>query len=285
MSSKHARTLALLMLCFGVARSRRINLEIACTRIEGAVSRKEHKGCKCESHKHTVFCYGRNGQIADRKFDENAVFRSCQVPYCAESASDGVHVDTGCGRIDGAVLREAVLLEHRKGCKCPRKGHKVFCYGKEGPIAERRFDDSTVLGLCPLPYCAANADSNKHFGDEVTAAPTTSTTVGIETTLEDLSGSAEVNARRFLDTEEGAHYKCCEYSGGGRSPQIIHTGRTNLPRARTACMDRTGCGCLFGDRWHNYLYKKNTGLCRVRLDYLSAVTGIDENRLASIVDW
>jgi len=101
-----------------------------------------------------------------------------------------------------------------------------------------------------------------------TAEPTTP----IRTTEENPSHVWVVLAPAFWASTE---WKCCEHSQGAADPQIVNIkDANNLPKARMGfvCKDRKGCGCMYGDHWHNIDHKKSPGQCKVTLAYAMYAT-------------
>mmetsp|Transcript_64766 Transcript_64766/g.180811 ORF Transcript_64766/g.180811 Transcript_64766/m.180811 type:complete len:355 (+) Transcript_64766:2-1066(+) len=64
--------------------------------------------------------------------------------------------------------------------------------------------------------------------------------------------------------------KCCRHSRNGTT--ILQDMAEHIPKERTVCFDKEGCGCLFGDHFHNYDYYSEP-VCDVKLSYLSRATG------------
>merc|ERR1719203_941519 len=88
----------------------------------------------------------------------------------------------------------------------------------------------------------------------------------------------------------GRRYKCCVYSKQLSRYNIQDvTYESNLPRAGLfSCLNRRGCGCMFGDSWHSFDYKKSTsgyidGTCTRKPSEFAAITGITPGQLKELL--
>lgn len=183
-----------------------------------------------------------------------------------------------CGRIEAAEARDSDPTQ----CKCIGSWHYVYCGSEYDPIADRKFDAAVVLAACVAPYCARYADPKRNklpFPEATTTteAPTTTleeTTTEAETTTEKTT-KLPLDLRMWVEADKlivatNDQFKCCEYSGGDKSAIVQDLHVAELPKARTFCMERDGCGCMFGDKWHSYTNEKSSGKCRVRLGELAS---------------
>lgn len=195
--------------------------------------------------------------------------------HSAASSAD-IRADEGpCDGIEKAEPRDSDPTQ----CKCSSRWHEVYCYDDAEPVAERKFEASVVLAACPSPYCAQHADPERDRPATTETPPTTEApTTTVEETTTEAPTTTTVNPDMLIDAAQviensGGRFKCCEQSGAAEPPKVQDITVDDLPRARTMCMDDTGCGCMFGDKWHSYTDQKSSGKCRVTLRYLSSTTG------------
>jgi len=68
----------------------------------------------------------------------------------------------------------------------------------------------------------------------------------------------------------GKVFKCCRHSRT-RATVLLDMSKY-LPKERNLCIDKEGCGCMFGNHFHSYDYYSEP-VCDVKLSYLSNATG------------
>lgn len=196
-----------------------------------------------------------------------------------------------CDRIEKAQAR----TEQPSQCKCTSRWHYVYCYDGYDPVGPRRFDASAVLAACPAPYCSQYADPLRKAPNKTEEVPTTTNvapTTQAETTAEEVETTTEkppLDLSTLVDADSvmvmtNDHFKCCEYSDGGKDAIVQDLTVPELPNVRKVCMRKTGCGCMFGNKWHSYTNGKGTGRCRLPLGDLARAMSWEPEAIMKVIE-
>lgn len=224
--------------------------------------------CKCKSYGQKVWCPGKGLAIADRKFDPKSVHVACPAgnAYCAkkESKASRWEMTLNEGNDITAVSNKQDLHSHKDG---------VFIKDVHSD------EDGVFIKTHVQDEAQKNQQKAKPAAKQTTTVPATRTAPTMAeptttSTTEDPSKVWVVMAPRFWASTD---WKCCEHSQGAEEPKIVYIRDTqNLPNVRKGCgklRTATGCGCMFGDHWHNIDHEKSPGKCRVTLANVMGVTG------------
>mmetsp|Transcript_9343 Transcript_9343/g.17866 ORF Transcript_9343/g.17866 Transcript_9343/m.17866 type:complete len:277 (-) Transcript_9343:32-862(-) len=234
-----------------------------CGAVQRAVARVEKPSeCKCPKWGHKVFCVDTN-EVAyeNRKFKPATIFEVCGGggAYCAKKPKKRSIVKMTVG---------GQVVEH------------IETESSDSSEADFSVTDSEDTPNLDEQEQAKHQTKSENMvpPSENMVPPLPKTTTVTTTSGPDLA--MWVDAAPLFKVSN-SNFKCCEHSAGDEAPRIQHLRDSDLPKKRTYCADKTGCGCMFGDKWHNCLNvnKKASGKCRVRLGYLAVKMGVPPKEL------
>jgi len=232
-----------------------------CGAVQQAVARNELPSeCKCPKWGHKVFCVDTNEvAVENRKFKPATVFEVCggAGAYCAKKPKKR------------SIVRMTV------GGQVVERQETDSSYSSE--ISSSDFSGTDSEGDLNLDEQKEAKHQTKSENmvppSENMVPPLPKTTTVTTTSGPDLA--MWVDAAPLFKVSN-SNFKCCEHSAGHEAPRIQRLTDSDLPKKRAVCGDKKGCGCMFGDKWHNCLNagKKASGKCRVRLGYLAIKMGV-----------
>jgi len=244
---------------------------------------EEDSLCKCKKYFSKVWCPGQGKAIADRKFDPKSIQADCPAgnAYCSKKESKAPRWEMtkeGNNNYITAVTNKQDSHPHEVGTLI--KTHiqdELQNSDQKVPLAEPAAIQTTAVPATPTATTMV-APTTRTAEKTLTmrVEPTSKTAPAVPTTTsttEDASRVWVVMAPRFWASTD---WKCCEHSQGAEDPKIVYIkDKSKLPNKRKAyrCKTATGCGCMFGDHWHNIDHDKSPGKCRVTLAYVLNVTG------------